>query len=441
MTSRAAAFVLAMAWPAAALAQSALLPDGGQPDAGEVAQVNDSSGYTPPAENQSPLTFTGYVDIGYAHATGNGSSFPPGDASLPLDYGEDAFAPAVNSRGDVASTDSAGRFTNHFLPYSVGIGDRPSFLLNTVSGDVRYAPTALPVMLFTRVQVLPRFEPTGEDTRVLVEQAFARIAPFSSQELALTVGKFDPVFGIEYLENEANLRTGITPSLIARYTTGWQLGAKLFYRKELAPIWSAVSLNVAATNGSSEIEPLQTNTISFTGTPVLSARLGYELNLPSLQVKLGASGMYGPRNDQADPDVRQRAWGFDARVYVAGLSVAGEVIDLQQDVGTTDSKFTGTGEGVFASGFHVRGYYLFAGYAPPLSVGALHKVTFYGRFERRRAQFEGFAEVYEQRITGGIRLDLWDALALKGELLFNTELGNTPSVDNDVQTASLVYTW
>ena len=424
--------------PVLASAQSA---DGGAPDSAEVISSSEASGYTPPSAAESPLTFTGYADIGFAHATGDGSSFPSGAIPLPVDYGEDAFAPAVNSRGDVASTDTGGRFANHFLPYSAGIGNRPSFLLNTVSGDVRYAPSSLPLMLFTRLQVLPRFNAQGEDTRVLVEQAFMRLAPWSTQELALTVGKFDPVFGIEYLENEANLRTGITPSLIARYTTGWQLGAKVFYRYEIAPLWSAVSLNVSATNGSSEVEALQTNSLSFTGTPVLSARLGYELNLPALQVKLGASGMIGPRNDQTEPSVHQRAWDLDARVYVAGLSAAAEVVDLQQDQGTTDAKLTGTGQGVFASGFHVRGYYVFAGYAPPFSAGPLHKLTVYGRFGRRHAQFEGFADVYEQRITAGIRLDLWDALALKGEVLFNRELGDTPAVDNDVQTASLVYTW
>ena len=69
--------------------------------------------------------------------------------------------------------------------------------------------------------------------------------PFDSQELALSVGKFDSVFGIEYLDNQANIRTGITPSLIARYTTGQSIGAKLFYRLQIAPLWSALSLNVA----------------------------------------------------------------------------------------------------------------------------------------------------------------------------------------------------
>ena len=432
LTAAAAVLVLALA-PVRARADAPASPDAGQAEL--------TAGYTPPADAESPLTVQGYVDLGFAHATGNGSSFPANDTTLPLDYGEDAFAPAVNARGDVASTDTGGRFTNHFLPDSVGIGNRPSFLINTASADVRYAPSSLPLMLFTRVQVLPRFEPSGEDTQVEIEQAFARIAPFESQELALTVGKFDPVFGIEYLDNEANLRTGVTPSLIARYTTGQQLGAKCFYRVQIAPLWSALSINAAATNGSSEVAALQTNTLSFTGTPVASVRLGYELDLPRVQLKLGASGLYGPRNDQTDPAVHQRAWDLDARLYVAGLSLAGEVVDLKQDPGTTDAKFTGTGKGVFATGFHVRGYYAFASYAIPLAAGPLRKVTLYGRYGRRHAAFEGFTPVYEERITGGVRVDLWNALALKGELLWNRELGDTPSVDNNVQTTSLVYTW
>ena len=74
---------------------------------------------------------------------------------------------------------------------------------------------------------------------MLVEQAFGRVQPFSDHELMLFVGKFDSVFGIEYLENQAPLRTGVTPSLLARYTTGTSLGAKLFYRLQLAPLLSA----------------------------------------------------------------------------------------------------------------------------------------------------------------------------------------------------------
>src|SRR6185503_7641491 len=160
-------------------------------------------------------------------------------------------------------------------------------------------------------QFVPRFTEwgdIGDGTRVVLEQAFGRLVPFDSQELALTIGKFDSVFGIEYLDNQANIRTGITPSLIARYTTGQSVGAKVFYRIQIAPLWSALSLNLAATNSGNFVEVLQPPDASLTGTPVGSGRFGYELNAPVVQVKLGVSAAVGPRNDQADPGAAQRSF-------------------------------------------------------------------------------------------------------------------------------------
>ena len=393
----------------------------------------------PPAASGGGLSINGYVDLGFARARGDGTSFAPNDFRIPADYGVDAFAPAVNSRGDVASTDSSGRFTNGFLPRSLGIGPSASFFVSTVDLDVKYQPGTAPVLLFTRLQVLPRFT-AGTDTRLVVEQAFVRVQPLSSQELALFAGKFDPVFGIEYLENEANLRSGITPSLIARYTTGQELGLKAFYRFQLPAIWSALSANAAATNGSSLIESLQPADTSLTGGPVLSGRLGYELNLPSLQVKLGASGMFGPRNDQHLRGVQQSAWGFDVRATVGQFSVAAELVHVAQDPGDAD-KVDGLGAQLAVSGFAARGGYLIASFAQPLDLGALHKLILYGRYGRRYAQFEAYTPIAVDRFTFGLRVDLWDSLAVKGELLINRELFGAPQVDNDVLTSSLVYSW
>ena len=399
----------------------------------EAPSGSGSEGYTPPADAQPALRIFGYVDLGWARAQGNGTSFAPGDTRIPADYGVDTFAPAVNSRGDVASTDSGNVFTNGFLPHSVGIGGHPSFLVNTVDLDVRYIAPAAPVMLFTRAQFLPRFSSSGEQTQVLIEQAFARIVPFASQELALTLGKSDSVFGIEYLENEANLRTGITPSLIARYTTGQGLGAKAFYRRQIPALWSAVSINVAATNGGTLVDTLSPQSASQTGTPSFSGRLGYELNLPSLEVKLGVSAMDGPRNDQSQPGVRQKSVGADLRVVYSFFELRGEALRLKQDEGAGD-KINGLGTHSVVSGFEVWG-----GYAQ-LSV-SFWKLALYGRYDRRHAQFEGFVPITVDRITGGARLDLLENLAVKGEVLKNRELEGAPSVDNDVLTSSLIYTW
>ena len=184
----------------------------------------------------------------------------------------------MNSRGDVASTDAGGRFVNGFLPRSVGIGGHASPLVNIVDFDLRYNVPAAPLMFFSRLQLLPRFTGTGDETRPLLQQAFARLVPFDSQELALSVGKFDSVVGIEYLDNEANIRIGVTPSLLARYTTGQSLGAKAFYRVQIPAAWSALSLNLAATTSGSFVESLQMPDVSLTGVPVGSgaARLRAE---------------------------------------------------------------------------------------------------------------------------------------------------------------------
>ncbi len=398
-------------------------------------------GYTPDeAQAQEPLRFTGYLDVGFAKATGTGSSFSPTDPRVPLDYGVDPFAPAVNSRGEVASTDSGGRFTNGFLPRSVGIGGTPSLLINTVSADVRFQPRNLPVFVFARLQLMPRLLSTGDLTRVELQQAFGRYSPFKEQELAIFLGRFDSVFGMEYLENEANLRVGIVPSLIARYTTGHGLGAKVLYRAQVPALWSALSINLAATTNGTRVEALVPLSRSLTGVVVGSVRLGYELNLQKLQVKLGASGFYGPRNDTPSGALQMGLAG-DLRVSAFGFSLSGEFLRLIDAEGKGAGKVTGQTTGEFATGFSVWGGWARLAYTLPVTTPALTGITLYGRYDRRHARFTGFPELQTERYTAGVRVDLWDTLALKAEAVLNTERAGAPTVDNDVFTSSAVFTW
>lgn len=424
--------------------------DGGAVD--EVVAVEDvvadegPEGFTPDeAQAQDVVRFTGYLDVGFAKAFGNGSSFLSTDTRVPLDYGNDAFAPMVNSRGDVASTDTQGRFTNGFLPRSVGIGNRPSFLLNTASVDVRVQPRGVPLFVFARVQFMPRLLPTGDVTRVDLQQAFGRYSPFKAHELAFFLGRFDSVFGIEYLENEANLRLGITPSLTARYTTGQGLGAKVFYRVQLPGIWSALSLNASATSNGTRIDALVPVFASLTGALVGAGRLGYELNLQKLQVKLGVSGLYGDRSDVPLGLGTQWAVAGDARVNAFGFSLAAELTHLEDSkvtgFGIATPKQTGQGPAELASGFAVTGGWVRLGYTLPWTTKALSAATLYVRYDRREGRFIGFTQLKTARWTFGARVDLWDFLALKAEYLSNRELAGAPLVDNDVFTSSAVFTW
>jgi hypothetical protein len=59
----------------------------------------------------------------------------------------------------------------------------------------------------------------------------------------------------------------------------------------------------------------------------------------------------------------------------------------------------------------------------------------------RHATFEGFTPVTVDRITAGLRLDVWDSLIVKAEVLVNRELAGAPEVANNVGTASVVYSW
>jgi len=412
------------------------------PALAQSADENGSDGYTPTEDSiADAVRVNGYVDVGYAKATGDGTSYPANDTRSPADYAVDPFATAVNSRGDVAALDPT-RFTNGFLPRTVSIGGNPSFLLNTLSAELRFAPKTLPLFVFARVQLMPRFSATaGDATRVELQQAFGRFNPFSSQEFTVSVGKFDSVFGIEYLETEANLRLGITPSLIARYTTGQSLGLKAFYRLELPAIWSGLSLNAAATNNGTRVESLVPVDASLTGGPVGTARLGYELNLTGFQFKLGGSALYGARNDQVSRGAKQRAFGADARVEFKGLHLAGELVSLHDDESPVAAKYTGQGPTELASAFDVTGGWVRLGWSLPFTFHALTAVTPYARWDRRHGQFQGFIPLDTDRFTFGLQLQLYESVLLKAEYLWNRELHGAPQVDNDVFTSSLVMTW
>jgi len=291
---------------------------------------------------------------------------------------------------------------------------------------------------------------SGDYTRLVVEQAFGKITPLKNAELAISVGKFDSVFGIEYLDNEANFRVGVTPSLFARYTTGQSTGVKVFYRYQIIPIASAVSLNVSGTNSGTFVEALQGPSGSLTGRPMATARLGYELNLPRVSLKLGGSAEYGPRNDQSvTTSATQTLLGADLRLVVPTLTIAAEYVHIEEEDGseagfTMIPKLAGTGPYPQISEFYAHGFWVQAAEELPLPLDRVPlRVTIYARYERRHAQFPDYlgALIIVARTTAGINVGLGESLQLKAEYLINRELEGAPQVPNNVFTSSAVWTW
>src|SRR5688572_2036350 len=67
----------------------------GLPEAEDEEDQDVPQGFTLPAATEvtPPLILLGYLDVGYADAEGDGTSYTPGDTRLPADYGVDTFAP------------------------------------------------------------------------------------------------------------------------------------------------------------------------------------------------------------------------------------------------------------------------------------------------------------------------------------------------------------
>ena len=284
----------------------------------------------------------------------------------------------------------------------------------------------------------------------MLEQAFGRVTPFKSAELAISLGKFDSVFGIEYLDNEANFRVGVTPSLIARYTTGQSTGVKVFYRYQIIPAASAVSINVAATNSGTFVEALQGPSRSLTGRPIVAGRLGYELNLPRMSIKVGGSAEYGPRNDQyvtrptSRDAARVRRCGSSSRRWSCRASTS----TSRRRTPASRSRAAGS-----QAGGHRRlpgdHRVLRARLLDPGGRGAAAARSTPSGSRSTPATSSGTRQFPDAparpsrstRITGGVNVGLGESLQLKAEYLVNRELEGAPQVANNVFTSSAVWTW
>src|SRR5258708_13822778 len=206
---------------------------------------------------QARVTVGGYVDFGFFAAEGNGSGIvrDDGNALFPQYRGQygwvflgDLLAPTVNSRGEAADLgDAAGaqRFD------SIHSGGAPGFIVNEVK--LMLASSLGEGLLATAsVNFVPR---TGSNFSLGdfldVDVAQVEWMPTRSQKTSIFVGKFDSVLGIEYRDRKASQRFGITPSLIARYTTGTALGLKM--RSKWGPE-DMIVVAAAVTNGSNTTE-------------------------------------------------------------------------------------------------------------------------------------------------------------------------------------------
>ena len=383
------------------------------------------------------VTVGGYIDLGFFVPQGDGSGIirDQGNQYFPEFAGKygwvflgDILAPTVNSRGEVADLgDAAGvdRFD------SIHSGGAPGFIANEVNLTLTSALSESAIATAS-VNFVPRSGSNFALGDFLdVDLAQLEWLPTQSQKTSIFVGKMDSVLGIEYRDRKAVQRFGITPSLIARYTTGTALGVKV--RSKLGPD-DVVVLAAALTNGSNSTEQFHFyDEIDTNVGKTASGRLALRPPLP-IETEVGFSGSYGAQDRAKDSNGAMWFFGIDLQMHAGRVDLKGQVLTGAAPGDPIDD--------VYGLKLHKGGYLEMDWMLTPM-IGVI------GRGEFRDAFVwlgdpnapGGANRAYltkSWRGTGGLRFAFSDRVVLKAEYLHNGEYGGIPQIKNDVFTTSLL---
>ena len=401
------------------------------------------------AGRKPAYTLTGYADVGFFAAQGDGTGYiedigPPAARYFPQYAGQygwvflgDILSPAINSRGEPADLGNPPGIDRLDLIDSNGA---PGFIVNEVNLTLNgaFAPTILGM---ASLDFMPRTGTNfrlGDAFEIDIAQLEWRVG--NQQRTSIFLGKVDSVIGIEYRWRKSNQRFGITPSLIARYTTGTPVGIK--FRTHLGPD-DLVTVAGALTNGSSVIEPFgfYDETDSNAGKTV-SGRVSIIPPLP-FRLELGFSGLYGAQDRALDS--RHPIWfaGADLQVSWSRLWLAAEFLRGSSDgeVGPAID----LAHRVYGLRLNNGGYVQLVG-AVWRFVGVLVRAEMRDAFVwLGDPTLPGGAErlyvTKSWRLTGGLRFAISERVVAKIEYLHNGEYGGVPPISNDVLTSSVVMSY
>lgn len=376
-----------------------------------------------------PVKITGYGDLGFFATQGDGSGFRrdsghlmfPEHSQIAWVFYGDLLATMVNSRGDVADLGEAPGVDRFDAVNSEG---NPSFLVNELSLGVQ-AGLGDRALFTSSVNFTPR---TGTDFRLGdsfdVDLAQLEWLPFADGNTSVFVGKVDSVIGHEYKTRKSPQRFGITPTLLARYTTGTAIGLKA--RSKL--LGERLIVAAAVTNGSFGTEQFHFHSeVDTNSMKTVSGKVSVRVPLGIGTFEVGPSGQWGTQD--GTPDGAGDAWtvGLDAELETSRFAVRAQWL-----------KAKAPGDEI-ARAYKLElknGGYVEANVILTPIIGLL------GRAEFRDAEVqEGMERLYitkNWRATAGVRLIFNPNAILKAEYSHNGEYGGVPGIDDDVVTTSAV---
>jgi hypothetical protein len=366
---------------------------------------------------------TVYVDVGAFAVAGDGSGirsdlghfdFPQhaGNTAGVWVFDGDPRSTAINSLGEPADISNS----REGLEPTLQSHGHPTVLVNSIGLAIgKTLDNGISVSALA--ELLPR-----PDHDILdVEYAHVNYRP-PTIDLVIEAGKIDSVLGVEYRSQDAPRRVGITPSLIARYTTGRPYGVDA--RLSLGRLVAAAAI----TNGNMMDHRFEReHSLHATWLPNVAGHLQWKQG----HIEVGISGAAGPQDDQPRTDIAQWHIGLDFQIldlddwdvmaeYVQGLQ-QGWTMAVPCDVTACL-----TYKGAYVLVDHRVRWWL----------------TPYVRLDWRDAvHTNGAFFVYEShvaRATIGAHLEMTSRILAKIEYTINHELGGIPQFADDVVTSSLV---
>ena len=387
----------------------------------------------------SLLSWNGYVDFGFFIPLGNGG------VGWVRDTGSCASSPSIRTtRGPSWATSCRPRSTRaaRSPTWATRPGARAAVRQHQLrrrrglhrerdqpSSGFQLSDRAI---LRTSVNFVPR---TGSDFALgdFVDADLGELEYLLTPDgkTSLFVGKTLPVFGIEYKDRKSDQRFGITPSLIARYTTGSQLGIKV--RSKLLDDWLILAASV--TNNSSTIEKFHFySEIDKNNDKFLNGRVAVSIPVGHLyrsddRLEIGVSGEYGAQDRATDTSGKTWLAGVDVQYLGVNFAVKGQLMEGRSP-GRPDPV-----DNVYGLHLNPSGYL-------ELDWQLLPLFGIYARAEFRDALVTlGTDRIYvtkEWRATGGVRVVVNPHMVVKGEYLHNDEYGGINEFDNDIVTSSMV---
>ena len=395
------------------------------------------------------VTVGGYVDLGFFVPQGTGVGvvqdlgpsrvFPQYANQYSWVFLGDLLAPAVNSRGEPVSL---GNFPGVNRFDSVDSTGAPSFIVNEVNLRLD-AAVARNALATASVDFMPR---SGREFSLgdFMEVDLAQLEwmPTASGRTSIFVGKFESVVGIEYRDRKSTERFGVTPSLIARYTTGTPLGIKV--RSKLGDE-ERVVIAAAVTNGSSTTEQFHFyDEIDSNAGKTVSGRVSVR-PLPAgvADLEVGLSGEWGPQDHALDSTHYLWFAGVDLLAHVGTLDVKAQFLKggAPGQIGPPADP----NHQPYGLKLHDGGYVELNWMATPvLGLLARGDVRDADVWLGDPASLAGGERLYitrSWRATFGVRVVVNQHIAAKAEYLHNGEYGGIPQIPDDVFTTSLVLSY